>query len=248
MLQFPSCIHYWRVVKPYRAKGADGWEVSVQASVLAGRQGSPQEDGQMAPSLPAALSETCLLDWSRFFTQPSCISQQAVLHIPASSCPRDGGQFLCSVGAQHQLLLCCITCTALLGESSSEAHSLCSSPPLTTVSPLTHDWQQQAGGGRPAGHKPALRLAWIHWKKTAEGLAEKSLTGGTALFPRQSDVQTSGLIRSFPCMLLHHSFAPSTPGKRQYPFLMQLFPFNGMSGAISTFGAKGEHYLAITES
>lgn len=56
-------------------------------------------------------------------------------------------------------------------------------PPLTTVSPLTHDWQQQAGGGRPAGHKPAPGLAWIHWKRPAEGLAEKSLTGGTAPFP-----------------------------------------------------------------
>lgn len=57
-------------------------------------QGSPQEDGQMAPSLPAAFSGTCLLDWSRFFTQPSCISQQVVLHISPFSCPRDGGQFL----------------------------------------------------------------------------------------------------------------------------------------------------------
>lgn len=145
------------------------------------RQGSSQEDGQMAPSLPGALSGICLLDWSRFLT---------LLHFPAS-CPAYSSFFMSqgwwpvppSVEAQHQLLLCCITCTALLGESGSEAQSLHSSPPLTTVSPLTHDWQQQAGGGRPAGHEPALGLAWIHWKRPAEGLAEKSLTGGTAPFP-----------------------------------------------------------------
>lgn len=147
------------------------------------RQGSPQEDGQMAPSPPAALSGTCLLDWSRFFTQPSCISQQAVPAYSSFFMSQGWWPVPPSVGAEHQLLLYCITCTALLGESGSEAQPLSSSPPLTTVSPLTHDWQQQAGGNRPAGHKPALGLAWIHWKRPAEGLAEKSLTGGTAPFP-----------------------------------------------------------------
>lgn len=139
--QFPSCIYYWRVIKPYRAKGVMGGRHVPKPVSWGRRQGSPQEDGRMAPSLPAMLSGTCLLDWSRFLT---------LLHFPAS-CPAYSSFFMSqgwwpvppSVGAQHQLLRCCIPCRALLGESGSEAQSLCSSPPLTTVSPLTHDWQQQ---------------------------------------------------------------------------------------------------------
>lgn len=149
--QFPSPVHCWQVVKPYHAKGAEG-EACAQASVLgqeAGLSSREWSDGPITTSLPF-WDLPVGLEW--FFTQPSCISQQVVLHIPPSSCPRNGGQFLL-------LWELSITCTALLGESSSEAQSLSSSPPLTTVSPLTHDWQQQAAGGRPAGHKPAPGLA-----------------------------------------------------------------------------------------
>lgn len=47
------------------------------------RQGSPQDDGQMPPWLLASLPGTCLLVQGGGFTQPCCISQQAVPHIPS---------------------------------------------------------------------------------------------------------------------------------------------------------------------
>lgn len=123
-----------------------------------------------------------------------------------------------SPGPQHPLLLCCVACATLLGDEGWVAPSFTSSPTLTGVSPLPHDWQRQAGGGRPNGRQPALGLTRTRWRRHAEGLAEKSLTGGTGLSPpgssAQSDGQTSGLIRPPPCMLLHHSLAPSTLGRR----------------------------------
>lgn len=103
------------------------------------------------------------------------------------------------------------------GENGLVARSFNSSPPLTGLSPLPHDWQRQAGGGRPAGRKPAPELARICRRRHAEGLAETSLTAAGVFHPhhhRQSDVHTRGLIRPTPCVLLHRSLAPSTAGKR----------------------------------
>lgn len=194
--QFPSCIHCWWVVKPYRAEGADTWEACAQASVLG------QESGLSSRGWSdGTITASCL-----FWDVPVGLEQvfhTTFLHFPAS-CPAYFSFFMSqgwwpvppSVGSQHQLLFCCITCTALLGESDSEVQFLSSSPPL----PLTHDWQQQAGGGRPAGHKPALRLAWIHWKRPAEGLAEKSLMGHSSLSPVKvmcRQVALSGLLFSW---------------------------------------------------
>lgn len=134
------------------------------------RQGSPQDVEQMPPLLLTCLPGTCLLAERATFP-----------HIASSSFPGTGDQLPLSLELSSSSHFLASPASGCWGGTSSVAQALTSSPPLTGLSRPPHDWQRQAGGGRPAGCRPAPGLTQICWRRHTKGLAEKSLTGGTGL-------------------------------------------------------------------
>lgn len=139
------------------------------------------------------------------------------------------------------------------GENGSVARFFNSSPPLTGLSPLPHDWQRQAGGGRPAGRKPSPELARIRRRRHTEGLAEMSLTEARGLppAPPTAEVMCRHVALSGQLLTCCSTAALLHPQRGRGDVLswcVQLSPQPAVPIVwldFSMFGAKDKHYLAI---